>query len=196
MGTGCGHRTSGPGLAIRPGCRAAPSRTATVRGGQTRPLPVYRRPPWWLGPRSAARPPDVPRENGEPGRTCRYTAAMASDRPAGNWNTFQNTASRPDGRSTWAALRVPATGSTQCQACPAMTRSNIRPPGLHSSKLATSTSNPWRRANSAIRSSTSTPVTRHPAAWKGRAEMPVPIPTSSTSRPGLAAMICPTMAGG
>ena len=43
-------------------------------------------------------------------------------RPGGGWNTFQNTASRPPGRSTCAALAAPATGSTQCQACPAIDR--------------------------------------------------------------------------
>jgi hypothetical protein len=109
---------------------------------------------------------------------------------------FQNTASRPPGRSTCAALAAPATGSTQCQACPAMTASKVRPAGSQASNLATSTSTPLRRANWAMRGSGSTPSTRQPAAWNCRASMPVPQPTSRTSGPGLAAMMRSTMAWG
>ena len=38
--------------------------------------------------------------------------------------------------------------------------------------------------------------TRQPAAWNSRAEMPVPHPTSRTSRPGLAAMMRSTRSAG
>ncbi len=48
-------------------------------------------------------------------------------RPDGSRNAFQNTARRPPGRRACAALAAPATGSTQCQACPAMTVSKVRP---------------------------------------------------------------------
>jgi len=36
---------------------------------------------------------------------------------------------RPPGRSTSAAFFAPRTGSTQCQACPAITTSKVRPAG-------------------------------------------------------------------
>ena len=96
---------------------------------------------------------------------------------------FQNTASRPSGRNASAAFVAPATGSTQCQDWPATTASNRRPSGSHSSNVAMSTSNPFRRATSPIRSSGSTPDTGSRAAANWRATMPVPIPTSRTSGP-------------
>ena len=45
------------------------------------------------------------------------------------------------------ALTRPATGSTQCQACAAMTASNVRPTGSQSSNFATSVSVPGRVAS-------------------------------------------------
>src|SRR5689334_3785252 len=42
-----------------------------------------------------------------------------------------------------------------------------------------------------MRASGSTPSTSQPAAWNSRATMPVPQPTSSTRRPGLAATMRP-----
>jgi hypothetical protein len=49
-----------------------------------------------------------------------------------------------------AGLADPATGSTQCRAVPAMTASKRRPALSQASNVATSTSIPVRRANSAI----------------------------------------------
>lgn len=77
-----------------------------------------------------------------------------------------------------------------------MTASNFRPAGSQSSNFATSTSNPPRRAKSAIRASGSTPSTVQPADLNCRAAVPVPQPTSSMAGPGLAAMIASTMASG
>ena len=134
--------------------------------------------------------------NGSPGWTSPYTPAKAAPRSGGSCAAFQNTASRPPGRSTRAALAAPATGSTQCQAWAAMTASNSRPALSHASNVATSASTPLRRASSAIRASGSTPSTRQPAARNWRAAMPVPQPTSSTSGPGQAATIRSTMAPG
>jgi hypothetical protein len=128
--------------------------------------------------------------------TFRCAAEKALATSGGGRNTFQNGASRPPGRSTRAAAAAPATGSTQCQVCPATTASNTRPAGSQASNAATSTSTPLRRAKPAIRASTSTPSTRQPAARNCRLEMPVPQPTSRTSGPGLAATIAATMASG
>jgi hypothetical protein len=72
-------------------------------------------------------------------------------------------------------MAAPATGSTQCQACPATTASNARPALSQASNLDTSTSSPCRRARSAIRASGSTPSTRQPTAWNCRATMPGPV---------------------
>ena len=134
---------------------------------------------------------------GESGATRRQAALAASDTSGGDWETtWWKGASSPPGRSTCAALAAPATGSTQCQAVPATTASNSRPAGSHSSNVATSASTPVLRANSAILASGSTPSTRQPAAWNCLATMPVPVPTSSTSVPGLAAMIRSAKAAG
>jgi hypothetical protein len=77
-----------------------------------------------------------------------------------------------------------------------MTASKRRPVLSQASNIASSTSIPVRRANSAILVSGSTPSTVQPAAWNCRAAMPVPQPTSRTSGPGLAAMIASTRAPG
>ena len=128
------------------------------------------------------------------------TRWLTAEKPAatsgGGWKTFQNTASRPPGRNACAALDAPATASIQCQAWPATTASKVRPALSHSSNGATSTSSPNCRASSAMRASTSTPITRQPAAWNCRAAMPVPHPTSRKSVPGLPATIRSTICWG
>ena len=76
--------------------------------------------------------------------------AKASVASGGGWPTFQNAASRPQGRSTCAAFVAPMAASTQCQACLAMTASKLRLAGSQASSVATSTSTPLRRAKAAF----------------------------------------------
>jgi len=61
--------------------------------------------------------------------------------------------------------------------------SKVRPAASQSSKAPISTAIPWRRAISAIPGASSTPSTLAPRSAIGLAAIPVPQPTSSTSRP-------------
>ena len=131
-------RGRAPCPATRRGCRAAPSRPPLLRLAEAARLPDPIGRPCAPGPVGvdggrAQKPPD-----GESGQHPAVDLAERLAQGRRRSKAFQKTASRPPGRSTAAAFAAPATGSTQCQACAAMTASNVRPAGSQSSNFATS----------------------------------------------------------
>ena len=162
---GCRGRWWAPRPATRRGCSGGPTRTATPRAAErVRPAhPVGRLGELSVGS-SAAAADGVTGRSGRSGRAswCAPVRASASRSWAGR-RSRTRPSGRP-GRSTPAAFAAPATGSTQCQAFPATTASNAGRPGPIPRTSPPRPRCRARRANSAIRASSSTPCTRQPAA--------------------------------